>query len=44
MDLHILGGPHHDLAISRKCLCVCDTNFVASVARELMHKISGNFV
>ena len=26
------------------CLCVCDKNFVASVARELMNRISWNFV
>ena len=26
------------------CLCVCDKNFVASVARELMHEISWNFI
>ena len=25
-------------------LCVCDKNFVASVAREVMHKISWNFI
>ena len=26
------------------CLCVCDKNFVASVARELMNRISWNFI
>ena len=26
------------------CLCVCDKNFVASVAQELMHEISWNFI
>ena len=52
MDLYILECPDHDLTISGKCLyaclsacpCVCDKNFVASVARELMQKISGNFI
>ena len=36
MDLRVLGCPQHDLTISEKCLsvymCVCDKNFVASVA------------
>ena len=40
MDLHVLGCPEHDLTIFGKCLCVCDKNFVASVARELMNRIS----
>ena len=44
MDLHVLGCPDHDLNISGKCLsvclCVCDKNFVANVARELMNNIS----
>ena len=52
MDLHVLGCVKHDLTISRKCLSVClcfcasvclcvyDKNFVASVARELMNRIS----
>ena len=48
MDLHILGCPEHDLTISGKCLsvcesvclCVCDKNFVASVAQELMNRVS----
>ena len=48
MDLHVLGCPDHDLTISGKCLsvwlCVCDKNFVASVTRELMHRISWNFI
>ena len=26
------------------CLCVCDKNFEASVARQLMHGISWNFI
>ena len=43
MDLHVLGCPEHDFIISGKCLsvclCVCDKNFVASVAWELMHRI-----
>ena len=44
MDLHVLGCPEHDLTIFGKCLsaclCVCDKNFVASVARELNNRIS----
>ena len=51
MDLHVLGCPEHDLTISGKmflclsmclyvCVCVYAKNFVASVARELMHRIS----
>ena len=44
VDLHGLGCPEHDLTIFGKCLsvrlCVCDKNFVASVTRELMNKIS----
>ena len=46
MDLHVLGCPEHDLTIFGKCLClcVCDKNFVASVARELMHGFSWNFI
>ena len=37
MDLHVLGCPEQDLDVSGKCLsvCVCDKNFVASVAIEL---------
>ena len=42
MDLHDLGGPQHDLAVSGKCLCVCDKIFVASVAQELIYRISWN--
>ena len=50
MGLHVLGCPECDLTISGKCLpvylcvCVCDKNVVASVARELMHRISLNFI
>ena len=52
MDLHILGCPERDLTISGKCLwvcvsvslCVCDKNFVASIARELMTIILWNFI
>ena len=44
MDLHVLGCPEHDFTMPGKCLsvcvCVCDKNFVASVARELMNRIS----
>ena len=44
MDLHVLECPEHNLTIFGKCLsvclCVCDKNFVASVARELMNRIS----
>ena len=46
MDLLILGFPAYDLSISGKRLsvwvsmCVRDTNFIACVARELMHWIS----
>ena len=32
------------LSVCLVCLCVCDKNFVASVARELMNKISWNFI
>ena len=44
MDLHVLGCPEHDLTISGQCLSVCDKNFVATVARELMHRISRKFI
>ena len=44
MDLSVLGCPEHDFIISGKCLSVCDKNFVASVARELMHRIQWNFI
>ena len=43
MDLQALGWPEHDLTIFWKisvCLCVCDKNFVASAAQELMNRIS----
>ena len=50
IDLQVLGRPEHDLNIYGKCLsiyvfvcirlCVCDKNFVASIAQELMHKMS----
>ena len=48
MDLHVLERPDQDVTISGKCLhvrlfvcmCVCGKNFVASVAQELMHRIS----
>ena len=51
MDLHVLGRPEHELTISGKCLpvcvfvygcvclCVCDKNFVASIAQELIKRI-----
>ena len=37
-----LGCPEHDLTIFTKCLsvCVCDKIFVASLARELIDRIS----
>ena len=46
MDLHFFGWPDHDLTISGKCLCfcldvclcVCDKNFVLTLARQLMYK------
>ena len=44
MDWHVLRRPEHDFTISGKCLSVCDKNFVASVAGELMHRISWNFI
>ena len=46
MDLHVLGYPEHDLTISGKCLSVCvwDKNCVASEARELIRRISENFI
>ena len=31
------------LFLENVCLCVCDKNFVASVARELTHRISWSF-
>ena len=42
MDFHVLECTEHDWTILGKCLSVCmsDKNFVASVARELMHGIS----
>ena len=48
MNLHVLECPEHDFTISAKCLSVylfvClypwDKNFVASVAQELMNRIS----
>ena len=51
-DLHVLECPEQDLTIFGKCLSVyvsvclgvCDKNFVASVARELMNRISWNFI
>ena len=38
----LLGCSEHDLIISGKCqsVCVCKKHFVASVARELLIKIS----
>ena len=33
MDLHILGCPEHDLTIFGKCICLCMTNFAASIAQ-----------
>ena len=50
IDLHVLGWLKHDLTISGKCLsvcmsvCVCDKNFVASVAQELICRISLSFI
>ena len=44
MNLHVLGCLEDDLTISGKSLSVCDKNFVASVARELMHGIPWNFI
>ena len=45
MDLQVFGCPDHDLTISRNArLCVCGKNIVASVAQELMHRISLNFI
>ena len=48
MDLHILECPEHDLTICGKCLSlcrrVCDKNFVACITRELMNRISWNFI
>ena len=48
MDLHVLGCPDDDLTISGKCLsvcmCVCGKSFVASLAQELMDRISLNFI
>ena len=42
------GCPEHNLTISGKCLsaclCVCDKNFVASVAKELKNRISRSFI
>ena len=32
------------LFLENICLCVCDKNFAASVVRELMHRISWNFI
>ena len=54
-DLHVLECSEHDLTISvfltvnlsvclSVCLCVCDKHFVANVTRELMNRISWNFV
>ena len=48
MDLHVLGCPEHELTFSEKCLpvclCVClhvcDKNIVASIAPELISRIS----
>ena len=41
MLLHVLGCHDHDLTISGKCLsvCLCNKNFVANAARELMRRI-----
>ena len=38
----VLGCPEYDFTICGKCLsvCLCDKNFVVSVARELMNRIS----
>ena len=48
MDLYILRCPEPDLTVSGKCLsvylCVCDKNFAASLARELMHRVSLNYI
>ena len=50
MDLHVLECLEHNFTISGNCLSVCesfsvymcvyDKNFVASVVRELIHRIS----
>ena len=46
MDFHALGWSQHDLTIFGKCLfvCVSDKNFAASIVRELLHRISRNFI
>ena len=33
------GIPEHNLTIYEKCLCVCDKNFVVSIAQELINRI-----
>ena len=46
VNLHALGCPEHGLTIFGKCLSasMCDKNFVASVAQELMNRISWNSI
>ena len=45
MDLHILGCHDHDFTIyTNTCLCVCEANFMAALAQNLMDGISGNFI
>ena len=46
MDLYVLEFPEHNFTISRKCLsvCMCDQNFVASAAEDLMHRVSSNLI
>ena len=39
VDLHVLGCLEHDLTTFGK-MSVCEKNFVASVAKKLMHRIS----
>ena len=42
-DLNVLGCPEHDFTIFYKmsvCISVCDTNFMASQAEELMDGIA----
>ena len=44
MDLHVLECPEHDVTISGKCQSICDKDFAAHVAEELMHRISRIFI
>jgi len=40
MDLHVFTSPdpEHDLTIFRKCLSVCDSNFVDSLPQKVLMK------